>query len=84
MSVILLSLVAQLVKNPPAMWFDPGFDPWVGEIPWRREWLPTAVFWPGECHGQRSLVGYRSWGREELDMTERLAICGPDTHTLGN
>ena len=27
------SLVAQLVKNPPAMW-RPGFDPWVGKIPW--------------------------------------------------
>ena len=26
------SLVAQLVKNLPAMW-RPGFDPWVGKIP---------------------------------------------------
>ena len=26
-------------------------DPWVGNIPWRREWLPTPVFWPGEFHG---------------------------------
>ena len=26
-------------------------DPWVGKIPWRREWLPTPVFWPGEFHG---------------------------------
>ena len=26
----------------------PGFDPWVGKIPWRRERLPTPVFWPGE------------------------------------
>ena len=26
----------------------PGFDPWVGKIPWRREWLPTPVFLPGE------------------------------------
>ena len=26
------SLVAQLVKNPPAMW-RPGFNPWAGEIP---------------------------------------------------
>jgi len=43
------SLVAQLVKNPPAMW-ETGFDPWVGKIPWRREWLPTPVFWPGEFH----------------------------------
>ena len=29
----------------------PGFDPWVGKIPWRRERLPTPVFWPGESHG---------------------------------
>ena len=36
----------------------PGFNPWVGMIPWRREWLPTPVFLPGEFHGQRSLVGY--------------------------
>ena len=28
----------------------PGFDPWVGMIPWRRERLPTPVFWPGEFH----------------------------------
>ena len=21
----------------------PGFDPWVGKIPWRREWLPIPV-----------------------------------------
>jgi len=29
----------------------PGFDPWVRKIPWRRERLPTPVFWPGEFHG---------------------------------
>ena len=29
----------------------PGFDPWVGMIPWRRERLPTPVLWPGEFHG---------------------------------
>ena len=32
----------------------PGFRPWVRKIPWRREWLPTPVFLPGEFHGQRS------------------------------
>ena len=37
------SFVAQLVKNPPAMQ-----KTWVGKIPWRRERLPTPVFWPGE------------------------------------
>ena len=39
-------------------WRRPGFDPPVGKIPWRREWLPTPVFLPGDSHGQRSLVGY--------------------------
>ena len=49
-----------------------GFDPWVGKIPWSRKWQSTLVFLPGESHGQRSLVGYSPWGREELVMTERL------------
>ena len=44
------SLVAQLVKNAPAVQ-ETGFDPWVGKIPWRRERLCTPVFWPGEFHG---------------------------------
>jgi len=34
---------------------------WVLKIPWRRERLPTPVFWPGEFHGQRSLAGDSSW-----------------------
>ena len=35
----------------------PVFDPWVGKIPWKREWQPTSVFLPGEFQGQRSLAG---------------------------
>ena len=27
------------------------FDPWIGKIPWRGEWLPTPVFLPREFHG---------------------------------
>ena len=42
-----------------------------GKIPWRREWLPTLVFWPGEFHGQRSLADYSPWGWKELDITVR-------------
>ena len=38
----------------------------------RRQWQPTPVLLPGKSHGQRSLVGYSPWGREESDMTERL------------
>ena len=40
-----------------------GFDPWVGKISWRRGWLPTPVFLPGEFHGQRSLVVYSPRGQ---------------------
>ena len=46
---------------------DPGLIPGVGKIPWRRERLPTSVFWPGEFHGLCS-----PWGHKELDMTERF------------
>ena len=66
---MLASLVAQMVKLLPAM---PGFDPWVGKIPWRRKWQPTSVLLPGKSHGQRSLVGYSPWGHKELDTTEQL------------
>ena len=52
----------------------PGFSPWVGKIPWRREWLPTPVFLPGEFHGQRNLVGYSPWCRKKSDLTEQLTL----------
>ena len=53
----------------------PGFDPWVGKIPWRRERLPTPVFRPGEFHGL-----YSPWGCKQLDTTERLSL----TQTLND
>ena len=62
-------LVAQVVNNLLAMQEDPGFDPQIGKIPWRREWQPTPVFLPREFRGQRSLVGYSPWGHKESDMT---------------
>ena len=55
------SLVAQTVKNPPAMW-----ETWVRSLGWEdpleKERLPTPVFLPGEFHGQRSLAGYSLCG----------------------
>ena len=41
------SLVAQMVKNPPAMW-ETWVRSLVGKVPWRRVWQPTPVFLPGE------------------------------------
>ena len=66
------SLVAQTVKNLPANAGDPGFNPWVRKIPWRKKWLPTPVFLPAESHRQRNPVGYSPWGRKEFDTTEQL------------
>ena len=51
----------------------PGFNPWVGKIPWRREWQPTPVFWPGEFHGQGSLAAVHGVA-EESDTTEWLSL----------
>ena len=51
------SLVAQTVKRLSTM-RETRFDPWLGEIPWRRKWQSTPVLLPGKSHGQRSLVGY--------------------------
>ena len=39
---------------------------------WTRRWQPTLGFLPGKFDGQKSLVGYSSWGHKELDIT--LAI----------
>ena len=58
------SLIAQLVKNLPA-----EQETWVQSLgwedPWRRERLPSPVFWPGEFHGL-----YSPWGCKESDSTE--------------
>ena len=57
------SLVAQLVKNPPAMW-----ETWVGKVPWRRKQathssiLAWRIPWAEEPGGLQSMgsqrVGY--------------------------
>ena len=44
------SLVVQRVKNLPVV-LETWVDPWIGKIPWRREWHPTPVFLPGASHG---------------------------------
>ena len=62
-----------MVKNLPAMQ-ETWVQSLVGKIPWRREWLPTPVFLPGESHGQRSLVGCVPWGHKESDTTEQLIL----------
>ena len=47
-SFAVASLIAQLVKNSPAMQETP-VDSWVGKFPWRRDRLPTPVFLGFPC-----------------------------------
>ena len=35
-------------------------------MPWKKEWLPTRVFFPGEIHGWKSPRGRSPWGLERL------------------
>ena len=57
------SLVAQTVKNLPAMW-----ETWLRFLGWEDNQLQYSSL--ENPHGQRSLVGYSPWGCKELDMTE--------------
>ena len=56
-----------VVKNLPVKRHELGT--WVGKIPWRRDRLPTPVFWPGEFRGP-----YSPWGHKESDTTELLSL----------
>ena len=66
------SRVAQTVKRLSTM-RETRVRSWVGKIPWRKERLPTPVFWPGKFHEL-----YSPWGRKESDTTEQLSL----THSL--
>ena len=70
------SLVAQTVNNLPSVQETRVWSglTWVGKIPWRREWLPTSLFLPGEFHEQRILVGYSPWCHKESDTAEWLTL----------
>ena len=68
-------LGGSVVQNPPAYAEDllqEEFNPWIEQIPWRRIQQPAPIFWSWKSHGQRSLVGYSSWGCKELDTTEAI------------
>ena len=58
------SLVAQVVKNLPAMQ-ETGMQS-LGD-PLEKGMATTPVFLPGEFHEKRSLVSSSPWGRKESD-----------------
>ena len=51
----------------------PRFDLWVRKIPWRSKWELTAVFLPGESHGERSLAGYSPWVAKSQTRLKQLS-----------
>ena len=65
------SLVAQMVKHLSTM-----PETWVRSLgredPLEKEVAAHSSTIAWKSHGQRSLVGYSSWGHKELDTTERL------------
>ena len=73
--------------NSPPSWLSgkgstcrcrrPGSDPRIRKMPWRRKRQPAPVSLPGESHGQRRLVDYSPWGRQESGV-------GDQTHTPPN
>ena len=70
------SLVAQQV-NHCLQCKRPRLNPWVGKIPWRREWPPTPVFLPGESLGQRNLARSSPWHHKiRLDWARFPSLLG--------
>ena len=63
-----------ITKNPPAMQ-ETLVDSWVMKITWRRDRLPTLVFWPG-FHGLYS--------HKESDTTEATFTLSPLLQPLGS
>ena len=60
------SVIAELVKNPPAM--QETQVQFLGQEDVLEDRLPTSVFWPGEFHGL-----YRI-GHKESDKKEQLSF----------
>ena len=49
-----------------------GFNPWVGEIPWRRKWQPTPGFLPGKFHG--NFLARGAWQATVYGVTKELEM----------
>ena len=61
-----------MVKNLPEFG-RPGFDTWVGKIPWKRAWQSTPIFLPGESPWTEEPGGLQSMGLQRVGQTERLS-----------
>ena len=59
-SYLWASLVAQAIKNLPAMQ-GPRFDPWIRKIPWGREWQPSLGYASISCPVLGALLSQILW-----------------------
>ena len=66
------SLVAQVVKNPPAMQ-ETCSIPGLGRFPGGEHGNSLQYSCLKNPHGQKSLVGYIPWDHKESDTTEQLS-----------
>ena len=66
-------LLAQTVKNLPAVG-ETEFDPQVGKIPWRRQWLPTPVLLPGESHDELQSMGSQRVRHDRVTDTSTISF----------
>ena len=59
-----------------------GFDPWVGKIPWRRQWQPTPVFLPAKIPWTEEPDGVLSMRslRGTCDWVHRHSLKGHPSH----
>ena len=60
-------------REPTCNVGDLGSIPGLGRSPGGGFGNPLQYSCLGNPHGQRSLVGYSTWGHKELDMIERLS-----------
>jgi len=43
-------------------------------VSWKRQQIPTPVFWPGDFYGHRSLTGCSPRGRKESDKDKYMTL----------
>ena len=80
MIILLVSELAQLVKNLPAMQ-ETLFDSWAGKTPWRRDRLPTPVVrsFPGGLDGKESTCNVE--GLDSIPGLGRSLVEDMETHS---
>ena len=80
MIILLVSELAQLVKNLPAMQ-ETLFDSWAGKTPWRRDRLPTPVVmgFPGGLDGKESTCNVG--GLDSIPGLGRSLVEDMETHS---